>query len=186
MKNSILITIVLTIILLSFLSCSSGGIKDPDKIGQQVFQILINSDKDGKQGYINNLASYQEISKIYSDVTEKDWNSHVDSRYDDIEEFENKWKIDWSSIEFSKFDFELSESEYGKECNGVLYFKFKDGLKYGYDREATIKTTSIFMEGKYILIELRQIGLYVQHKDIDELIKEGKVYDMDGKLIRDN
>lgn len=154
---------LLTLILITLFSCSTKGIKEPERIGFQVLVILKNLDKNGKQGYIDSHCTYGQIKKFVHPEkigNREDWILYIEDRYTKIKKFGHRWNIDWQAIEYVDFDFEINEKRGVKECEGVLHFKFKDGLRYQYNIEATLKVSSILRNNVYQLAELRQIRLY--------------------------
>ena len=71
--------------------------------------------------------------------------------------------------------YEITEENGFKLCEGVLQYKFRDGLKYKYERIAMIKTSSLLIKGKYILAELRQPDLsHTELDNIDKILKNAR------------
>lgn len=165
MKRINLVVFALLAIVVGFSSCgsNSSGVGEPHKIGEQVFNILKDFDATGRQGFVNNfptidymrnlgktdkLSINMEVRNDITSTSESEWAEQISNNYAEIQKLGKKHNINWNSIEYSDFLYEIENEEGGlKYVEGELHIQH-----HGEDYK--IYTYSLWDGKKYILIQL--------------------------------
>ena len=161
--NLILMAVAL---IVGFSSCNSK--KDsitPDEIGNGAFEVLKNFDAKGKQGFVKNFMTIEDVrdlgknTKVIPDVAlrneltsmDKDvWNDNISNSYNSIKDMEVDNNINWKKIEYSDFVYKIKhEEKVPMNIEGVLIF-MSDGREYKVD------TYSMWNGKKYVLFKMDQ------------------------------
>ena len=127
------------IIAITLSSCSNGSITEPEQIGKHVFGIVKTLSTSGKQAYIDNFLSIEEIrelgkneevvkeeytrNKMTSMLKEK-WIDRITRDYNQIKEKGASSGIVWQDIEYLDFIYEIKDKQGLKVAEGELYFKY--------------------------------------------------------------
>ncbi len=163
MRKINLIVIALMAVVIGLSSCTKR-VKDPDKIGLQVFEILKNFDSLGRMEYGKNFITFEEFHAIgsnkslkieeevrnnISSLTKEDWKEkedEVSENYREIFELGDDNDITWSNIEYMDFSYNL-RNEPLKTVEGLLIFWHRT-------EEYKIETTSVWNGNEYLLVDI--------------------------------
>jgi hypothetical protein len=151
------------LIVFAFTDYSSHNIKDPEQIGNRVFNILKNINNSSKEDYINNFISIEEIgellknaenikgtdtSNLMNSITKENIIRSLEKDYNRIKDKGSKLGISWNEIQYYHYFFKVEENDVIKSCKGKLVFIIND-------RYFEIKITSIFIGTEYRLVTIK-------------------------------
>ena len=157
--------VLLVAVVFALSACSTHNIREPEQIGQQVFEILKNISSSSKEDYISNFLSIEEIRELgkneevvkdadtrneMTSMLKEKWISRIEKDYNRIKEKGGKSGIIWNEIQYLNFVYELEDKDGIKGCEGELYFKFSD-------KSFKIEIASIFNGTEYRLVEIEDL-----------------------------
>ncbi|HMN07089.1 MAG TPA: hypothetical protein PKD45_15345 [Flavobacteriales bacterium] len=118
-------------------SCKQIGPMDPEEVGRQAFQIAIGLDTITIEEYRAHLITIPEIRiigenmhmKIDDDIRKRltsmtvpDWFKNTEKDYNSIINYQDRWNIKWSTIQYVDFSYKQSKFDDFKLLTGDLYF----------------------------------------------------------------
>lgn len=154
------------IIAITINSCSKSRMTEPEQIGKKVFKILETINKKGKQEYIENFISAEEILKskreneVISEENESNLNQtsadlkeklydEITSDYNQIKEKGVNSGIIWQEIEYLDFIYEIRDEKY-KFLEGKIYFK--------YNQETfMVNVDAVWIENQYRIFQISNL-----------------------------
>jgi hypothetical protein len=134
-----LLTFVYCIALLFSSSCNNNVKKDPEKIGNEAFEIVHNISTDTQSDFLNyfiSLEEYRELGKNESlitdeqernqltSLTKEEYEKHHYGMYNNIKENGAEYGIEWKEITYLDFVYEIENKNGLKKGLGKLYFKY--------------------------------------------------------------
>ena len=140
MKSTKLFSLFLTITI-ALSSCSKKRLTEPEQIGKKVFEILKTISKNGKQDYIDNFLSIEEIRELgkneevvkeerirneFTSLLKEKWIGRITRDYNQIKEKGASSGIVWQDIEYLDFVYEIIDKGGIKGTEGELYFKYNE------------------------------------------------------------
>ncbi|MDD2288434.1 MAG: hypothetical protein PHY55_06320 [Bacteroidales bacterium] len=122
----------LAILLLA--NCKSSNLKEPEQVGQLVFNLLKNISIDTKKAYTDKFITANDLQRIVNKhniaeeitVTQDELTSEIESEYNEIKAKGIKYSINWQKIEYLDFIYSTSTYEGILNLEGKLYFKYDD------------------------------------------------------------
>ena len=142
-----------------------NNINDPEEIGKQVFNILKDIRNVSKKDYYDNFISFTEINQLsknnnlisdekfrsnLASVTEENIHHKLETHYNATKLKGIKYRIDWNTIEYLDFIYEIEEKNALKKCSGKLFFKSGDNVYKIYSQ-------SFYNGNEYLLVSLRNL-----------------------------
>ena len=155
------------LIAITLSSCSNGSLTEPEQIGKHVFGIMKTNSTIGKQSYIDNFISIEEIRELgknyegeeeflidedtrneLTSMLKEEWIRRIEKDYNRIKEEGARSGIIWQDIEYLDFIYQIANED-GLETNeGELYFIY-DGETY------KVETGSIWNGKEYLIVGIQ-------------------------------
>ena len=161
MKSKKFVFLIIISVLL-FTSCGSNKINTPELLGKQAFGVLQNLNTKTVADYESGFLSIEELRELGNNdqivTTEKlrnemtsmpkeKWTSRIEQDYKDIREKGAEYGINWQTIEYLDFIYEMPSNFGIKICQGKLYFKSAD-------KSYLLRVTAYFDGLQYRLVDL--------------------------------
>lgn len=123
--------------LMILFSCTGNGIKDPEQIGEKVFEVLKDLSTKSKSEYLDNFISINDLKIIGNNIRaindEKSRNQfdsyskkEIEKSYWLIKAKGGKEGINWQEIKYLDSIYKISSENGLKKCGGILFFKHGD------------------------------------------------------------
>jgi hypothetical protein len=164
--RSFLTIAILPFIILSICSCSDPLLKEPEQVGEKVYQIAKRLNTQSKEEYIKFFLTVEEMRELgkneeliteenirnyLTSMSKDNWNQIVFKEYDHIISRGKEYKIDWAEIEYSDYTFKIDKEDGFKSSTGKLYFKDQENSYY-------LETVAIWNGIEYKIVEIN--GIY--------------------------
>ncbi len=164
MKTTKLFTLFL-LFTIALSSCSNGRLTEPEQIGKDVFEILKTISTSGKQDYIDNFLSIEEIRELGKNeevvkeestrnemtlMLKEKWIDTITIDYNQIKEKGASSGIVWQDIKYLDFVYEIKDKDGLKVAGGELYFKYNE-------ETYKVEISAIWNGKEYRIIEIEDL-----------------------------
>lgn len=157
--------LLFSLLSISILACTNG-IQDPSETGKAAFDVLYNLHEKNLPQYRNELMNIEVLRKLAKDTVLTPSQQQRNSlssisilefnmlKADDYTELRSKgveYSINWATIKYFDFIYELKEGNGSKRCKGKMYFKSNNTTFH-------IETMALFTHDGYQLLRLDNLS----------------------------